>query len=75
MKNEVPMSPRRARKLLKKFDAQWAAIDVDLDKAQQQRKQIENLRALCAPYMKENPQITVGEVFELLRQRGQGRPV
>ena len=72
MKNEVTMSPRQARKFLKKFDAQWAAIDVDIELAQQQRKAVENLRAICAPYMKENPQMTVGEVLELLRQSGQG---
>ena len=74
MNQTIPMTPRRARKLLKKLDAQWAAIDARLDKQQQQPEAIERLRELCAPFLRENPQITVGEVLALLQQCGHGKP-
>ena len=74
MNNELPLTPKQAKKLLKKLDARWAAVDTRIAHRQQQRQAILEMRAICAPYMRENPELTIGQVLALLRQSGHGKP-
>ena len=74
MNNELPLTPKQAQKLLKKLDAQWAAVDTRIEAQQRQRQAILELREICAPYMRANPELTVGQILALLRQSGHGKP-
>jgi len=38
MNNELPLTPKQAQKLLKKLDAQWAAVDTRIEAQQRQRQ-------------------------------------
>ena len=64
---DAPSNPT-ARALPTELDRELARIDERLDKRRQQHQALEERRAVCAPYMKENPNLTVGEALALDRK-------
>lgn len=63
MNSSDAMSKEHARELLAELDAELARIDERLDNRRRQRRVVEKLRAVCDPYMPDNPNLTVGEAL------------
>jgi hypothetical protein len=50
------------------LDAKEAQFDARLVRQQKQRQALVRLRAICEPYLRENPNLTIGEALELDRR-------
>ncbi len=53
---------------LAEVDAEQAQLEVRLIRQQKQRQALVRLRAICEPYLRENPNLTIGEALELDRR-------
>jgi len=53
---------------LAELDAKEAQLQARLIRQQKQRQALVRLRAICEPYLRENPNLTIGEAMELDRR-------
>jgi hypothetical protein len=53
---------------LAELDAKEAQLEARLIRQQKQRQALVRLRAICEPYLRENPNLTIGEALELDRR-------
>ena len=53
---------------LAKLDGEDAQVEARLIRQQKQRQALVRLRAICEPYQRENPNLTIGEALELDRR-------
>lgn len=53
---------------LAELDGEDAQVEVRLIRQQRQRQALARLRAICEPYLRENPNLTIGEALELDRR-------
>jgi len=53
---------------LAELDAEEAQLEARLIRQQKQRQALVRLRAICEPYLRENPNLTIGEGLELDRR-------
>ncbi len=53
---------------LAELDAEEAQLEARLIRQQKQRQALVRLRAICEPYLRENPNLTIGEALELDRR-------
>lgn len=53
---------------LAELDAEEAQLEARLVRQQKQRQALARLRAICEPYLRENPNLTIGEALELDRR-------
>ena len=68
MNSTDPISEAKSRRLLAELDAETARIDERQAERRQQVQAIAMLRAICEPYTKENPKLTVAEAVALDRR-------
>jgi hypothetical protein len=54
--------------LLAGLDAEEAQLEARLIRQQRQRLALTRLRAICGPYLRENPHLTIGQALELDRR-------
>jgi hypothetical protein len=69
MNSKDSISNDYGRQPLAGLDAELARIDARLDQRSRQRMAVERLRAVCEPYMRDNPGLTVREALALDRSR------
>ncbi len=50
------------------LDAEEAQLEARLIRQQRQRQALARLRDICEPYLRENPNLTIGEALELDRR-------
>ena len=50
------------------LDTAEAQLEARLIRQQKQRQALTKLRAICEPYLRENPNLTIGEALELDRR-------
>jgi hypothetical protein len=50
------------------LDSEDAQLEARLIRQQKQRQALARLREICEPYLRENPNLTVGEALELDRR-------
>lgn len=50
------------------LDSEEAQLGARLIRQQRQRLALARLRAICEPYLRENPNLTIGEALELDRR-------
>jgi len=53
---------------LAELDAEEAQLEARLIRQHKQRQALVRLRAICEPYLRENPNLTIGEALELDRR-------
>jgi hypothetical protein len=53
---------------LAELDAEEAQLEAWLIRQQKQRQALVRLRAICEPYLRENPNLTIGEALEMDRR-------
>jgi len=53
---------------LAELDAKEAQLEARLIRQQKQRQALVRLRSICEPYLRENPNLTIGEALELDRR-------
>jgi len=53
---------------LAELDAEEAQLEAWLIRQQNQRQALVRLRAICEPYLRENPNLTIGEALEMDRR-------
>jgi hypothetical protein len=53
---------------LAESDAEEAQVEARLIRQQKQRQALVRLRAICEPYLRENPNLTIGEALEMDRR-------
>jgi len=63
-----PISKATAQRRLAELDVEMAQLDEHLAARQQQHRTLAELRAICAPYMRQNPNLTVREAVALDRR-------
>jgi hypothetical protein len=68
MNSSDAMSNTTARRALTELDAELARLDERVDERRRQRMALAKLRAVCEPYMRENPNLTVAEALAMDRQ-------
>ncbi len=68
MNSKEPTSEASARRLLAELDAETARIDERLEERRRQYAALAKLRAICEPYLRENPHLTVAEALALDRR-------
>jgi hypothetical protein len=56
------------KRQLAEWDAKEAQLEARLIRQQKQRQALVRLRAICEPYLRENPNLTIGEAMELDRR-------
>jgi hypothetical protein len=54
--------------LLAELDAQETQLEARLVRRQKRRQALARLREICEPYLRDNPNLTVGEALELDRR-------
>jgi hypothetical protein len=54
--------------LVAALDVEEAQLEARLVRHQKQRQALARLRAICDPYLRENPNLTIGEALELDRR-------
>jgi hypothetical protein len=54
--------------LVAALNVEDAQLEARLDRQQKQRQALVRLRAICEPYQRENPNLTIGEALELDRR-------
>ncbi len=54
--------------ILADLRAQEEQIEARLASRQRQRQALASLRAICEPYLRDNPNLTIGEALELDRR-------
>jgi hypothetical protein len=64
MNNQLTQDERQ----LAELDAEEAQLEARLIRQQKQRQALVRLRAICEPYLRENPNLTIGEALELDRR-------
>jgi hypothetical protein len=64
MNNRLTQDKRQ----LAELDAEKAQLQARLIRQQKQRQALVRLRAICEPYLRENPNLTIGEALELDRR-------
>jgi hypothetical protein len=64
MNNRLTQDERQ----LAELDAEEAQLEARLIRQQKQRQALVRLRAICEPYLRENPNLTIGEAMELDRR-------
>lgn len=64
------MNERRTQDelLQAELEAQEAELEARLVCWQRQRQALARLRAICEPYLRENPNLTIGQALELDRR-------
>jgi hypothetical protein len=50
------------------LDSEEAQLEARLIRQQRQRRALARLREICEPYLRENPNLTIGEALELDRR-------
>ncbi len=50
------------------LDSEDAQLEARLIRQQRQRQALARLREICEPYLRENPNLTIGEALELDRR-------
>ncbi len=50
------------------LDTAEAQLEARLVRQQKQRQALARLRAICEPYLRENPNLTIGEALEIDRR-------
>jgi hypothetical protein len=50
------------------LDSEHAQLEARLIRQQKQRQALARLREICEPYLRENPNLTIGEALELDRR-------
>jgi hypothetical protein len=50
------------------LDSEDAQLEARLIRQQKQRQALARLREICEPYLRENPNLTIGEALELDRR-------
>jgi len=68
MDSNRPTSQAAARRLLAELDAEIARLDERLEDRRAQQTVLARLRAICEPYMRENPRLTIREALALDRR-------
>jgi hypothetical protein len=68
MNNNQPLSKDQAPQLLAELDDDIARLNGTLTEHQEKRRAIARLRAICEPYQRENPKLTVAEALVLDRR-------
>jgi hypothetical protein len=53
---------------LAEVDAEESQLEARLIRQQKQRQALARLREICEPYLRENPNLTIGEALELDRR-------
>ncbi len=53
---------------LAELDAEEAQLEAWLIRQQKQRQALVRLRAICEPYLRENPNLTIGEALGMDRR-------
>jgi len=53
---------------LPKLDSEEAQLEARLALKLRQRQRLARLREICEPYLRENPNLTIGEALELHRR-------
>lgn len=64
MNNQLTQDERQ----LAELDAEEAQLKARLIRQHKQRQALVRLRAICEPYLRENPNLTIGEALELDRR-------
>jgi hypothetical protein len=64
MNNQLTQDERQ----LAELDAEEAQLEARLIRQLKQRQALVRLRAICEPYLRENPNLTIGEALELDRR-------
>lgn len=68
MNSKVSISEARSRRLLAELDAEIARIDERQAERLQQVRALARLKAVCEPYVQENPSLTVAEALDMDRR-------
>lgn len=66
--SQQPLSEARAQQRLAELDAELARIDKRLEERRRQHAALEELRTICEPHARENPQLTIAEAVALNRR-------
>jgi len=68
MKPDNPLSKAAAKRLVAELDAEIARLDESIERSRRKHSAIAQLRAICEPYMRENPRLTVAGALALDRR-------
>ncbi|MCZ2150865.1 MAG: hypothetical protein LC126_24225 [Bryobacterales bacterium] len=68
MKSDSPLSKAAVKRLVAELDAEIARLDGSIEGRGRQHSAIAQLRAICEPYMRENPRLTVAGALALDRR-------
>jgi hypothetical protein len=59
-----PLTQDQLRQLLAELDVEDARLEDRLARQQRQKQALCRLRAICEPYLRENPNLTIGEALK-----------
>lgn len=68
MNSKTPIPEVQSRRLLAELDAEAARIDERQAERLEQVRAIAKLKAICEPYMKADPTLTVAEAMDMDRR-------
>jgi hypothetical protein len=68
MNSTGPLSEAKSLRLLAEVDAEMARIDERLAERRRQYQSLARLRAVCEPYMRQNPNLTVADAVAMDRR-------